>query len=270
MSKIEDALEKAYKLRDTAEEFRVKNTNDSKSVKVSLNITNSNIVTLTEPDSPFSEEYRRLKSMLIRETKSDFLNTMMVTSAVEGEGKTLTSINIAVTMAQEIDHNILLIDADLRKPMICEYLGIEYKYGLSDYLREDIDLSDVLVKTGIGKLVVLPAGKNPDNPVELISSEKMKMLVKEIKQRYVDRYIIIDTPPILAFAEGISLASLVDGIIFVIKNGHAQKKAIDNALSILKDLKILGVVFNSVSSANEEGYANRYGYYYAHKKRDKK
>lgn len=269
MSKIEEALEKAFKLREMPAAPKI-NKAKTVSARAPLNELNTHIVTLTDPGSPVAEEYRRLKSMIIRETKSDFLNTIMITSAVEGEGKTLTSINTAVTMAQEIDHNILLIDADLRKPMVCEYLGIEYKYGLSDYLVGDFDLSDVLVRTGIGNLVVLPAGKIPDNPVELISSQKMKNLIKELKQRYMDRYIIIDTPPLLSFAEAISIGSFVDGIVFVIKNGKAQKKAIDNALNLLKNLNVLGIVFNSVSSANEDEYASRYGYYYEKKKKEKK
>ncbi len=260
MSKIEDALEKALKLRQPDTAPSAKNIG-TLSTEAPLDVKNPHIVTLTELGSPIAEEYRRLKSMLIRETKADFLNTIMVTSAVEGEGKTITSINLAVTLAQEIDCNILLVDADLRKPMVCEYLGIDYEYGLADYIRGDVDLSEVLIRTGRENLVVLPAGKVPENPAELMSSEKMKNLVTELKQRYMDRYIIIDTPPILSFAEAISIGSLVDGIVFVIKEGRVQKKSIDNALGLLKDLNVLGLVFNSVSLVNREGYPDRYSYY---------
>ncbi len=259
MSKIEEALAKASKLR----EFSTENK-DSKKDRVeiaeSVKVGNQFIVTVTEPDSPVAEEYRRLKSMILRETKEDFLNTIMVTSSIASEGKTMTSINLAVTLAQEIDHSLLLIDADLRKPMMHEYLGIQNRCGLSDYLTRDIDISEILVKTGIGKLVVIPAGRMVENPAELLSSAKMENLIKELKQRYVDRYVIIDTPPILSCAEGITIGSYVDGVVFVVKEGHAQRKAIDDALEMIKDLKILGIVFNSVKFANIDGQY-KYKYY---------
>lgn len=262
MSKLEEALEKASKLRggkvssEGAPPLKIREIEQG-------NISNECIVTIREPDSPIAEEYRRLKSMLIRETKNDFLNTIMVTSAIDGEGKSLTTINLAVTMAQEIDHSILIIDADLRKPAIENYLGIKYQYGLSDYLTRDINISDILVKTGIGNLVLIPAGHSVKNPVELLSSEKMKALIKELKQRYMDRYIIIDTPPVLPFADTIAIGSLVDGIVFVVKEGHVEKKAVENALNLMRNLKILGVVFNAVNETNLDGHYSRY---YKHNK----
>ena len=259
MSKIEEALEKVMKVR---EEKDIKGgdkiciPNNIKPPKVN----NHHLVTFNEPNSPVSEEYRRLKSMLIRETKQDFLNTIMITSAVDSEGKTLTAINLAITLAQELDHSILLIDADLRKPMIHNYLGIDYEYGLADCLRKDMDMSDVLIKTGIGNLVFLPAGKPVSNPVELLSSEKMKSLLKEIKRRYTDRYVIIDTPPILPFADALVLGELVDAVLFVVKEGRAQKKLIDNALALIENMKVLGVVFNAVRQENLDGHYSSYYY----------
>ena len=195
MSKLEEALAKANRLRESSANIKSEKFNIFENIKPS-EVGNQNIVTLTQPDSAIAEEYRRLKSMLLRETTAEFLNTIMITSSVDSEGKTLTAINLAVSLAQEIDHSILLVDADLRKPMIHNYLGItEYKYGLSDYLTGDLDVSDILVKTAIGKLVVLPAGRSVENPGELIASKKMMLLIKELKQRYMDRYVIIDTPP---------------------------------------------------------------------------
>lgn len=265
MSKIEEALEKAKRLRDSE--------NDGKGVKSNIfrrsdpsKVDNQYVITMTQPDSPVAEEYRRLKSMLIRETKSDFLNTVMVTSSIEREGKSITAVNLAVTLAQEIDHTILLIDADLRRPMLHEYLGVEFKYGLSDYLTRDIDISEILVKTGIGNLILLPAGHGIDNPVEVLSSDRMKALINEVKHRYMDRYVIIDTPPILPFADAISLGSLVDGVIFVVMEGNAQKKSIENALNLLKNMKVLGIVFNSANIENLDGHYSRY-YYYNYKRK---
>ena len=264
MSRIEKALEKANKLRE-AEITKMAELPNDKDVRLpeAINVNNPYLVSLTQPHSPVAEEYRKLKSMVIRATKADFLNTIMVSSAIDGEGKSLTALNLAISLAQEIDHSILLVDADLRKPLIHEYLGIKTKYGLSDYLTGNIDISEILVKTGIGNLSIMPAGNKTKNPVELLSSGKMKSLINELKHRYVDRYIILDTPPILPFAEAITLSSYVDGIIFVVKEGYAQRNIIKDAVNLFKDSNILGVVFNSVSSENLDGHYSKYyrGYY---------
>jgi exopolysaccharide/PEP-CTERM locus tyrosine autokinase len=270
MSKIEEALEKANKMRGPKREaVRVSELEVPKRINPAK-VNNPYIVTVTQADSLIAEEYRRLKSLLIRETKADFLNSIMVTSSVEGEGKTLTSINLAITLAQEIDHSILLVDADLRKPMIHKYLGVSCKYGLSDYLAGDVPVSEILVKTGIGNLVLLPAGRTVSNPVELLASDKMHSLIKELKQRYMDRYVIIDTPPILAYAEAISIGSAVDGVIFVVQERGPQKKLVENALSQIKNLNILGIVLNNSDTTNFNG---QYSYYYRndkHKKGEKR
>ncbi|MBI5742157.1 MAG: polysaccharide biosynthesis tyrosine autokinase [Nitrospirae bacterium] len=272
MSKIEEALEKAAKMRETGTASVVRGRRQDFSERPSpSSVSNHCLVTITRPDSPVAEEYRRLKSMLIRETKEDFLNTVMITSSVDSEGKSLTALNLAITLAQEIDHSILLIDADMRKPMIHKYLGITYEYGLADYLTRDMDLSEILVKTGIGNLMFLPAGRGPENPVELLSSDKMKALVKEVKHRYMDRYVIIDTPPILPFADAITLGEFVDGVIFVIREGRAHKNSIENAVNLLKESRILGVVFNHASVENLDGHYSRYYYYnYKDRKKEKK
>lgn len=253
MSKIEEALEKARRLKESTD---VKKPYAFGKVE-SLKVDNPYIISITQPDSPIAEEYRKLKSMVIRDTKTNFLNTVMLSSTIEGEGKTLTAINLAVSMAQELDHTVLLIDADLRRPLIHEYFGIKHKFGLSDYLARDIDITEILIKTGIGNLVIIPGGSRYQNPVELLSSGKMRLLLEELKHRYMDRYIIIDTPPLLPFAESITIASYVDGLIFVIREGYAQLKAIKEALNLIKNTNILGVVFNNVSNVNLEGY-----YYY--------
>jgi len=267
MSKIEEALAKAARLRESTVKDKVIKSDGVRRVEA-VKSGNQYIVTAIEPDSPVAEEYRRLKSMLLRETKKDFLNTIMVTSSVGGEGKSLTSINLAVALAQELDHSILLVDADLRKPMIHEYLGLEYKRGLSDYLIGEMDISEVMIKTGIGNLVVIPAGRMVENPVELLSSGKMKALVKELKQRYMDRYVIIDTPPILSCSEGIAIGSYVDGVVFVVQEKKAQKKTVEDALNMIKGLNVLGLVFNNVSEVNLDGHYSHY--YYKYKKEEVK
>jgi len=268
MSRIEEALEKANKLRGAQnsgagiEETASVSAGDVfvTEVETPIRINNPYLVTVTEPDSPATEEFRKLKSLVVSITKKgSFLNTLMVTSTVGGEGKSLTAVNLALTLAQEYDHTVLLVDADLRQPSIHNYLGIQPQKGLSDCLLNGTDIGSALIKTGIGKLMFLGSGTRISNPVELLSSNKLKEVVKELKHRYADRYVIIDTPPILPFAEAHAIGAVVDGVIFVVKERHARLNNVKDALTMLKDTNILGVVYNAVDI---EPFDNHYYYKY--------
>jgi len=220
---------------------------------------NRHLVSITDPYSTAAEEYRKLRAKILRATESNYLNTIMVTSSQAGEGKSMTAINLAVTIAQEIDHTVLLVDADLRRSSIHTYLGIKPKAGLSDFLESRAELSDIMIKTGIGKLVLLPAGNPPKNPSELISSERMRILIRELKFRYRDRYIIIDSSPLLMTADALSLCEYADGIIFVVQADRTTMKAATQAAALLKGHNVLGTVFNDVPKHLAK---NLYPYYY--------
>jgi protein-tyrosine kinase len=223
---------------------------------------NALIVTLTEPESPAAEEYRKLKAMVIKLTQEDSKRTaIMVTSSNSGEGKSLTAINLAISLAQEVTHSVLLIDADLRRPSIAEYLGITAETGLAECLRDGVNVSSAIIDTNVPKLSILPAGKSVTNPVELLSSPKMKSLLPELKRLYPERYIIIDTPPTLPFAESQILSLLVDGVLFVVKEGETTVQDLQDSLDILKGTKILGISFNNVD-VRAQGMNNRYRQYY--------
>jgi len=278
MSRIESILEKASKMRQGKAPVSNGAATELREIPrpiiqpevfepdARLSINNPYLVTVNDPRSPVTEEYRKLKSIILKLTNSgQFQNTIMVTSAVSGEGKTITSINLAVALAQEFDHTVLLVDADLRRPGTSNYLGIRSEVGLSDCLYGKVDVKDALVKSGIGKLVVLPAGSRVENPVELLSSGRMQTFISEIKNRYPDRYIIIDTPPLLSFAETYSLANMVDGVVFVVKEGGATMSNVKDALAHLKREKVYGVVYNNVGiNRFDENY--RYRNYYAYYK----
>jgi receptor protein-tyrosine kinase/non-specific protein-tyrosine kinase len=260
MSRIEKALEKATRLRNKTSSGAVSETLAVREDTLDVTKVSSYIITLTDPTSPISEEYRKLKSMVVRLTKQEgFKNTIMVTSTLSKEGKSITAINLAITLSQEYDYTVLLIDADLRDPSLHRYLNLTPEAGLTDCLVDGLDISRALLKPGIGKLSFLPSGKKVKNPVELLASQRMKELIDEIKHRYSDRYIIIDTPPTLPFAETRSISALVDGIVFVVKEGVASLQNISDALEILKDHNILGIVYNDVGIESLEG---RYHYYY--------
>jgi exopolysaccharide/PEP-CTERM locus tyrosine autokinase len=191
---------------------------------------------------------------------------IMVTSAVPGEGKSFISSNLAISIAQNIDEHVLLMDCDLRLPSIHNRFRFESKTGLSDYLTGNVPLSSLLVKVGIDKLSILPGGKPPANPSELLSSDKMTQLLEEVRARYEDRYIIIDSAPPQLTAESSALARQVDGIVLVINYGKTKRELVADLLEIIGKEKIIGVVFNrfNLRSSTYYGYGkySHYGKYY--------
>ena len=217
------------------------------------------LVNLLAPHTPAAEEFRKLKSVLVKLTEGpEFKNALMVTSSVPCEGKSVTALNLAATLAQGLDHTVLLIDADLRRPSLHRYLDIEQGPGLSDILSGRADIPATIVQTGLGKLSVIRAGGPVDNPVELFSSQKMRVLVDELKHRYPDRYLIFDTPPLLPFAESRALANIVDGVLLVVMERLASEAELAEARDALKGTGLLGVVYNG---ADDFGNSDRYSYY---------
>jgi receptor protein-tyrosine kinase/non-specific protein-tyrosine kinase len=271
MSRIEKAMEKAAQLREgvisrpgeRSQPYHNKTSIHIPPVMVTEQKITSNspyLVNLNDPHSPTAEEYRKLKSVLVKLTKGDgfFKNTIMVTSAVPNEGKTLTALNLAISLAQEYDHTVLLVDADLRRPSIQRYLDVHGKSGFSDCLLDETDIGETIIGTGIGKLSIIPAGRAVSNPVELFTSHRMRDLIEEMKYRYNDRYLIFDTPPILPFAETRSLANLVDGVLFVIKERLASQENIKEAVEALMGCELLGIIYND---AMLDRHDERYSYY---------
>jgi len=270
MSRIEMAMEKAALLREgmdtpTAEVAQQK---PERAVHLTAPVSlqygklspdNPFLVNLHDPHCPTAEEYRKLKSVLVKMTTGErFRNCLMVTSSVPNEGKSLTALNLALSLAQELDHTVLLVDADLRRPSVHRYLNVEQGVGLSEVLKGEAQLGETIIATGIGKLSIIRAGRSVDNPAELFSSQRTKDVLRELKERYPDRYIILDTPPVLPFAESRSLAHLVDGVLFVVMERLASQANIRDAVESLKGCPLLGMVYNAATVDNNDG---RYAYY---------
>ncbi|OIQ49151.1 Tyrosine-protein kinase YwqD [Pseudodesulfovibrio hydrargyri] len=226
------------------------------------------LVSLNDIVSPAAEEFRKLKQNLVRLTKKKgFQNTIVITSGTVGEGKSVTSTNLAISLAQEFDHTVLLVDADLRKPSCHELLCLDQAYGLSDCLLEGTDVSNAIIRTGIGKLSFLPAGTPMANPGELLASQRMATVLREMKERYSDRFLIIDTPPVLPFAESRILARLADMVVLVVREQRLSKYELNETLEALGGANVAGAVFTQASSghsvAGYSGYAH-YSYKYSY------
>jgi exopolysaccharide/PEP-CTERM locus tyrosine autokinase len=266
MSRIEEALAKAAGMTSGGRAVETKpHTMRPGAARVPMSekqfsgvrLPEETMVVINDPLSPMAEEYRKLKEAVVKMTKRErFDNLIAVTSATVAEGKSMTAVNLAACLALEYDHTVLLVDADLRRPTVHKYLQLGARKGLSDCLREGIDVGELLVRTDIGKLTVLPAGTPVANPVELFSSETMRKLFREMKTRYSDRYIIIDTPPVLPFAETRSIARTADGVLLVVKEGQPSLGQIEEALEVL-DTTVLGIVYNGTQQQHRDSY-----YYY--------
>ena len=271
MGKIFDALEKHQKERSTM----VKPFSDIRPVRSisadreislakefsALSGCDPKVVVLSAPDSAEAENFKILRTPLLFTGDRERPRTIMVTSPFPGEGKTFVAANLAVSLALGIDEYVLLVDCDLRRPQIHEILGYRNGEGLHECLTGKKQLQDLIIRTQIEKLSMLPAGSSPPNPTELLSSATMRAFLEEIKQRYKDRFIIIDSAPSHITAEAKVLTEYVDGIVFLVMAGKSPREAIRKSIETLGKEKILGIVFNGYNRAHKR-YSKYYKNYY--------
>ena len=227
------------------------------------------LVSLFQPASLGAEQFRRLRTHVLKRNISDPPKTIMVTSATAGEGKTFVAANLAAGIAHDLHFHALLVDCDLRNPALSQWFGVQNGHGLSDYLVERGQLSELLMKTEMEKLSILTGGSPQEKPAELIGSRRMEALVHELKSRYNDRYIIFDATPLLATTEPEVLARLVDGILIVVRANVTPRETVKQAIASLDKKKILGFVLNDVEFKSSglfsryfgsDGYYTKYGY----------
>jgi exopolysaccharide/PEP-CTERM locus tyrosine autokinase len=278
MSKIYKALEKAEREREAGSRKDIPPMTTRDEIKAwgkpkksfaptpaEGTFSEQQLVSFYQPKSLGADQFRKLRTYLLQLNVQNPPKTIMVTSATSGEGKTFVSANLAAGLARELHAHALLVDCDLRVPSLATSFGFSNGLGLSDYLRDSRKIADLLLKTGIEKLSLLPGGNVPENPTELIGSKKMEDLVHELKSRYNDRYIILDSTPLLGTSESEVLSKLVDGIIIVVKAGTTPREMVKQAISSLEKEKILGFVLNHLEFKSP-GLHSRYfgssGYYY--------
>ena len=232
----------------------------SESTHVELNtetILNNRCVCI-EPNSPEIDCYKVLRTKIQLLTKQKGWNTVMITSPQPSEGKTLTSVNLALTFSKVYNQTVLLVDCDLRHQNIHKILGFESNSGLMNCLSKDQPLEELIIWPGVDKLTLISGGRTINNSSELLGSPQMKTLIHEMKSRYKDRYVIFDTSPVLIGDDAISLAHCIDGIVMVVQEGHTSMKDVKKALEMLPQEKFIGFVLNRQKDALGNKY---YGYY---------
>jgi capsular exopolysaccharide synthesis family protein len=250
MGKLTSALMKAAKERlariekiDEREEVRytfiAKKKVDSK--------IDPRIVTFHDSKSTVAEQYRTLRTNIQGINSKNPIKVITIASSTHREGKTITSINLAISMAHDLNKKkILLVDGDLRRASISKYLGIESEIGLADLILNGTNIDDALLNIGIDNLTILPVGKIPPNPAELLGSTKMGNLLCALRSKF--DYIIIDSPPIISVTDAGIIGAQTDGVIMVIQAGRTQKGVVQHSQSLFKQAqaKILGYILTNV------------------------
>ena len=195
-------------------------------------------------DAPEIEPFRLIRTQILQRTEGRGGVTVMVTSALPGEGKTLIAVNLALTFAKEYNQTALLVDCDLRQQGVHLALGYAGEKGLVDYLIRDRPISELMVWPGIEKLTVISGGRTLTGSSELLGSPRMRDLVADMKKRYPERYVFFDVPSVLTSADPLAFAPLVDYIVVVVQAGKTSVPSINRALRMLPREKIVGLVLN--------------------------
>ena len=216
------------------------------------------LVAVTQPHAPQTELYRSLRTRLIHAGERRRMQTFVITSAGPAEGKTLTALNLAWLLAQTDGVHALLIEGDLRRPCMSDYLGINGAIGLADVLAGEVPLSDAIVKLQPAGLHLLPGGSPRENVAEILSGNKFNKTLTEARQMF--NYIIIDAPPLGIFTDASVMMNRADGALLVVKAGQTRYADLNNLLAPLPHERILGVVLNGAEKSAED--ATYYQQYY--------
>ena len=197
----------------------------------------------------FTDAYNLLRTRILQIFKENGWNTLGITSPGTGSGSTLTALNLAISIAREVDYTVLLVDANLRQPKLLEHLGLEPRPGLSDYLASDVAVSELLFRPGIvDHLVILPGGQPLANSAEMLNSPRMAGLAGEMKSRYHTRIVIYDLPPVLGSSDALAFAPHLDAALLVIEDGVTQKQELEQAVDLLGVTNIVGTVLNKAEA----------------------
>lgn len=243
-------------------------TSVSRRVEIDLDaLSAAGIVSPTAPRSQIADQFRVIKRPLIRNAMGKGAsviangNLIMVTSALAGEGKSFTAINLALSIATELDNTVMLVDADVARPSVLRVLGLPPSPGLLDMvLDESLDMSSVLLKTNIDKLSILPSGLQHQRATELLASDAMIRMLGTMASRYPDRIVIFDSPPLLLTTEARVLATHMGQIVMVVRAETTLQTDVQHALSHIEACPVKLLVLNKARVASEGAYGYGYGY----------
>jgi len=252
----------------TEQNIRIQD-NAVRSGSVSTGAWDARLFKAVNEDMPIAELFKNLRSKILHPPGDrPRPQTILVASAIPGEGKSFVTANLGTSLAQGVDQFCLMVDCDLRRPSLSKLFGVKARKGLVDYLRDGRELGDLLQRTSLDKLTILPAGVTPQNPAELLGSARMHSLLAELADRYSDRIILFDSSPMQAASETMVLANQMDGVIVVVREGKSRRGQVRKLVDSIEQERLLGVVFNGYTTNIIErslmegyGYSSYQGYY---------
>ncbi len=209
-------------------------------------------------NSPGADAYRMLRTRVLQRMRQNKWNTIGITSTHPKAGKSLTAINLSIAISLDNNYSALLVDADLRRPSIADYFGLDVDRGIGNYLTGDTPTSELLVSPGIEDFAILPCEKGQSGASELMNSPKMTRFVEQVKKSSANQITVFDLPPILVGDDVLSFSSHLDALILVVEDGVTERPDIQHALHLLKDVNVLGCVLNK----SDDGTSLNYGGYY--------
>ena len=239
-----------------AEEHALENLEytNTKIIQLNPSILERNRVVAFDKSNKISSMFDLLRTQVLQKMEENGWRSIAAVSPTAESGKTFVSINLAMSIAHQPKKSVMLVDFDLRRPKVATYLGLQSPVSMNDYLAGNADFPDILVNPGIPKMVVIPTNKPVARSAEILSTEKVKSFIKEVKDRYHNRILVVDLPPVLAVDDSMIVLPQVDCVLMVVSNGVNNEKEILETKRRLQQYNLIGVVFNKAEVIAESYY----------------
>jgi len=269
MSRITKAVQLARQGRRTSQnrpffeqEQEIKYTQTQK-ISLDLGLLREQRIIYGMDEKPIIDSYKLLRTRVMTRMQQNDWKTLGITSTSPNEGKTLTAINLAISIAMKHNYTVMLVDADLRRPSVHDYLGLKPELGLSDYLIHGTPIQDILIHPNIERIVILPGNEgvngSTEQSSEFLASPKMLQLVQELRTRYPSRLVLFDLPPVLIGDDVVAFSPHLDTTMLVVEDGKTQSEEFARALHLLEGVDVIGTVLNKSAELGKN-----YDYYYQH------
>ncbi len=231
--------------------------NQTKVVKVDNEVLRRNKILGGITDPRILDAYGILRTRVLQQMRQNGWKTLGITSANSDVGKTLTSINLGISIAQDYSHSVLLVDADLRHPSVHHAFEVDVKKGLGDYLVGNITPEDIMINPGVEHFVLVPGKGGGGGTSVLLSSPRMEQLVVELRERYPERFVLFDLPPVLVGDDVLAFSPNLDAVLVVVEDERTRDDELKRAMELLDGVEVLGTVLNrSAESVKHYGYYN--------------
>lgn len=237
------AQEKVEETRDRSESFDITYSRTQQIQIDEDELVENRVISGVKHDER-AAVYRQLRSQVLQQMRANRWRTLAITSPNENAGKTLTAVNLAISLSQEVNQTVLLVDLDLRRPSVHEAFGVEHSLGLVDCMNGNASIEDVLFNPGYPRLTVLPGNELGVHSSELLTSPKMRSLIDEITHRYDDRFILFDLPPLLQNDDALVFAPMADTVMLVVEAGASSSEEVQRSMRLLQGSNLLGTVLN--------------------------